>query len=36
MLALILATIFGTIGVVGGTAGGMFDSSKSQLDDAGF
>ncbi|MFH5804305.1 Flp family type IVb pilin [Alienimonas sp. DA493] len=36
MLALILASIFGTIGAVGGTTGGLFARSESQLDAVGF
>lgn len=36
MLALILASIFGTVGVVGGTAGGLFSNAQTELDAAGF
>ena len=36
MLALILATIFGSVGAIGGTTGGLFQNAESELDAAGF
>ena len=36
MLALILATVFGTVASVGGSAAGMFTTTQTELNDAGF
>ena len=36
MLALILATIFGAVGAIGGTTGGLFQNAETELDAAGF
>ena len=36
MLAMILGAMFGTIGLVGGSAGGLFSNAESELESAGF
>ena len=36
MLGLILAVVIGAVGTMGGTTGGLYESSQSQLEDAGF